>query len=177
MEPKKTNPKVVSLVVLAAVVVLVEAISMMNGKEKQGTADSNNITAAAQQANDTAASTDTSTATATSTSSDTSTQTAASAYKAGTYEASASYSTPESVETINVTLTIDASGTVTESSVSQNPQDRESAEYQSRFADNYKTKVVGKSIASLSLSNVSGASLTPIGFNKAVSQIRTKAAI
>lgn len=98
-----------------------------------------------------------------------------SSYKDGTYSASASYRTPDSIETIDVSLTV-AGGVVTGSSVHQIPTTRDARVYQSYFAENYKPYVVGKKLSDISLSRISGSSLTPQGFNDALDQIKSQAA-
>jgi hypothetical protein len=98
----------------------------------------------------------------------------ASKYKDGTYSATGTYRTPESVETINVTLTL-ANDVVTDVTSTISASAPESAQYQRKFLSNYKALVVGRSIDSLKLSQVSGSSLTSGGFNSALSQIKTKA--
>lgn len=95
-------------------------------------------------------------------------------YKNGTYTASGSYSTPESTEDIEVTITV-SNNKITEASVSQQASSRESRAYQADFASGYKSQVVGKDIATLQLSRVSGSSLTPRGFNEALNIIRSQA--
>ena len=97
-------------------------------------------------------------------------------YKDGTYSATSSYRTPETVEEIAVTLTI-TNNKVSEVSVSQDAQARESRAYQADFADGYKAFVIGKDIGTLELSRVSGASLTPRGFNDALNTIRSQAKV
>lgn len=99
----------------------------------------------------------------------------ASGYYDGTYSSSARYSVPGSTESIGVTVVL-ANGIISDVSISQNPTNGTSATYQSRFASGYKSHVVGQSIKSLSLGRVSGASLTPNGFNSAISSISSKAA-
>lgn len=96
-------------------------------------------------------------------------------YKDGTYTATDSYQTPESVESIAVTLSL-KNGIVTDSSILTSSHARESGRYQSSFAGSYKQYVIGKSIKNLSLSRVSGSSLTSSGFNAALAQIRNQAA-
>lgn len=96
-------------------------------------------------------------------------------YKDGTYTATDSYQTPESVESIAVTLSL-KNGIVTDSSIVTSSHARESGRYQSSFAAGYKQYVIGKSIKSLSLTRVSGSSLTSNGFNAALAQIRNQAA-
>ena len=98
----------------------------------------------------------------------------ASKYKDGTYGATGTYRTPESVETISVTLTL-ANDVVTDVTSTISASAPESAQYQRSFLNNYKAFVVGKSIGSLKLSQVSGSSLTSGGFNSALSQIKAKA--
>jgi hypothetical protein len=55
------------------------------------------------------------------------------------------------------------------------PQAPETVHYQGLFIANYKQYVIGKSIDSLNLSEVSGSSLTSSGFNAAVAEIKAQA--
>ena len=98
----------------------------------------------------------------------------ASGYKDGTYTASTNYPVRGSIENISVTLTV-KDGVVSTASISQSGSDPESRRYQSRFASAYKQYVIGKSITSLNLSRISGASLTTSGFNSALAQIKSEA--
>lgn len=95
-------------------------------------------------------------------------------YKDGTYTASGSYRTPASIETIQVSLTI-SGGTVSKASVQQNPTNQDSAAYQEAFQQSYQPYVVGKKLSDIYLSRVSGSSLTSIGFNQALDQIKSQA--
>jgi hypothetical protein len=95
-------------------------------------------------------------------------------YKNGTYSATGSYSTPENTESISISVTIE-NDVITAASAQNTAKDRESKEYQADFISGYKAKVIGKALASLNLGNVSGSSLTPIGFNNAIAKIRTQA--
>lgn len=95
-------------------------------------------------------------------------------YKNGTYTASGSYRTPESTETMQVTLTV-AKDVVTDVSVSMNVRNGDSRSYVESFLGGYKAQVVGKKLNTLNLSRVSGSSLTPLGFNKALESIRAEA--
>jgi len=95
-------------------------------------------------------------------------------YKDGTYEATGQYATPESVETVDVTLTL-AGDTITDVTVTGDPQAAESKEYQSKFIGGIKSEVVGKKLDEISVSKVAGSSLTSGGFNKAVDTIKTEA--
>ncbi|MGP6203521.1 hypothetical protein [Microbacterium sp. F2] len=96
-------------------------------------------------------------------------------YADGTYTAEGSYATPESVETVTVTLTI-ADDIVTDVEVTGNPQARESEQYQSQFIGGISDEVVGKSLDDVSVSRVSGSSLTSGGFMQAVELIKAEAA-
>ena len=95
-------------------------------------------------------------------------------YKDGTYEATGQYFTPESVETVDVTLTL-AGDTITDVTVTGDPQAAESQQYQSKFIGGIKSEVVGKKLDEISVSKVAGSSLTSGGFNKAVDTIKTEA--
>ncbi len=95
-------------------------------------------------------------------------------YKNGTYTAVGSYESPAGIESIGVSLTI-KNDSISAASVTPMPNDGTSSYYQQRFADGYKSMVVGKSVDSVNLDVVSGSSLTPIGFNKALAAIKAKA--
>lgn len=98
----------------------------------------------------------------------------ASAYKDGTYKASGSYDSPGGDETVNVTLTL-KDGVVTDSTVTTSGNNPTGKMYQAKFVSGYKSQVTGKSIDSITLTKVSGSSLTPEGFNNAVAKIKTEA--
>ncbi len=98
----------------------------------------------------------------------------ASAYKDGTYTTTASYSSPGGTEKITVSLTL-KDDKVVASNVTTTPADHDSRYYQQQFIDNYKSVVIGKDISSLQLGRIAGSSLTPIGFNTAVKQIKAQA--
>ncbi|MBA3732773.1 hypothetical protein H0W91_00120 [Patescibacteria group bacterium] len=98
------------------------------------------------------------------------------AYKDGTYTAVGNYFTPGGEESITVTLIL-KNGIVTDSNVVSNAIRPQSKEFQAIFIANYKPLVIGKSISTLYLDKVSGSSLTPKGFNDAVSKIKVQAAI
>lgn len=97
-----------------------------------------------------------------------------SSYKDGTYSATGNYDSPGGPDSLKVTLTI-KSGVVTSSSVVMYPGDRRSAKYMQMFESGYQAQVVGKNLGSISLSYVSGSSLTPIGFNDALNKIKSQA--
>jgi hypothetical protein len=97
-----------------------------------------------------------------------------SAFKDGTYKAIGSYISPGGQEELGVSLTV-ANDVITDSQVTVEATRPESKERQEDFAANYKTQVVGKNLAELQLSKVSGSSLSPKGFNDAVEKIKAEA--
>ncbi len=111
-----------------------------------------------------------------STSPSTSTEATASAseFKDGTYSADGSYQTPGGRESIGVTVTL-KSGVITYATVEQHATAGEAEEYQSKFAGAFRSQVVGKKIDEVSLSRIAGSSLTPNGFNNAITEIESKA--
>ncbi|HEY8886574.1 MAG TPA: hypothetical protein VIM31_03710 [Candidatus Microsaccharimonas sp.] len=167
-KPKNTTLKVTSAVIVTLAVVMLLIAS--NVTKTQQAAQSVITTPIATTAAPTAT-----TATTATTQSTTSSSTASSSgYKDGTYTASTDYYIPRGSEQIQVSLTI-KNGIVTDSSIVNSEGDRQSAQYQQAFASSYKSHVTGKSISSLELSYVAGASDTTQGFNDAVSQIQTEA--
>jgi hypothetical protein len=97
-------------------------------------------------------------------------------YKDGIYAAVANYYVPRGSNGISVNLTI-LNDIVTSVSADHTYNDRESGMYVDSFDSYISSKVVGKSIASLKLSRIGGASLTTVGFNNALSTIIKNAAI
>lgn len=98
-----------------------------------------------------------------------------STYKDGTYTADGSYQTPETVEKISVSITL-SDDTVTKVEVTGDPQASETKHYQSQFIGGISAQVVGKKLDEISVSRVSGSSLTSKGFTQALATIRTEAA-
>lgn len=98
----------------------------------------------------------------------------ASVYKDGTYSATGSYMSPGGEDQINVTLVI-ANDIVTGATVTPAAGDRVSSRYQQMFISGYQSQVIGKNIADINVTRVSGSSLTPEGFNDALAQIKTQA--
>lgn len=96
-------------------------------------------------------------------------------FKDGSYNAEGGYTSPGGSESVSVSLTI-KNGVVTDSTVEPQAVNPNSKRYQGLFIGGYKTEVVGKSLADLQLGAVAGSSLTPKGFNDAVSDIKTQAA-
>ena len=97
-----------------------------------------------------------------------------SVYKDGTYTATGSYMSPGGQDQITITLTL-ANDIITDTSAVSGANDGTSNRYQNRFISGYKQYVVGKNIASVNLTRVSGSSLTSKGFSDALKQIETQA--
>lgn len=150
-----------------ALVAVASAVGLAGCVATETTAD-----AAPTQTDSATAQTDTGTETETA---ETSTESSSGTYADGTYTAEGSYATPEAVETITVTLTI-ADDVVTDVTVSGDPQARESEQYQAQFIGGISNEVVGKSLDEVSVSRVSGSSLTSGGFMEAVELIKAEAA-
>ena len=98
----------------------------------------------------------------------------ASAYTDGTYSATGSYMSPGGEDQISVTLTL-ANDIITSVSVTPAAGDHTSTRYQNAFISGYKQYVIGQNIANVNITRVSGSSLTPIGFNDALLQIKNQA--
>lgn len=159
--PLKRHPALAALVIVVLLGIAAGAVVLAD-KNK----DSQQSTPTSSQTSGTSS---------TSTSS-TSTADANAQYKDGTYTQEGSYITPGGQESITVTVTL-KNGIVTDSSVQNIANNRDSREYQSLFTNNYKSKVVGKPIGEISLSRVAGSSLTSSGFNDALEQIRNSAKV
>lgn len=95
-------------------------------------------------------------------------------YKDGTYSAVGSYRSPGGPDEIGVNVTL-KDDIITTVSITPMPHDPTSKEYQAKFASGYQSLVLGKDISSVKLSAVSGSSLTPIGFNDAITKIKAQA--
>ncbi len=99
-----------------------------------------------------------------------------SGYKNGQYSSTGNYNSPGGGETISVTVTL-SDGIITSSSVTGHAENPTSRQFQSMFIAGYSPLVVGKSIDQVSLSKVSGSSLTPRGWNDAVAKIMLQAKV
>jgi hypothetical protein len=97
-------------------------------------------------------------------------------YKDGTYSTNVTYRTPGGNENLVVTLTL-KNDVITDANVIYSGIAPTSQKYQQQFESGYKTLVIGQDIEGLSLSRVSGSSLTPKAFNNALTQIKTDAAV
>lgn len=96
-------------------------------------------------------------------------------YKNGTYTKTGSYASPAGMDTIGVTLVVE-NDIVKSVSIDKQATNEGSVYWQNMFADGISSLVVGKSLDSIgNLSAVNGASLTPKGFNQALSAIKAEA--
>jgi len=98
----------------------------------------------------------------------------ASNYKDGTYSATGVYDAPPGEEKIDVTVTL-VDGVITESSLEKLGKHEVSKKMQAAFESGYEELVIGKNIDEIDLDVVAGSSLTPIGFENALEQIRAEA--
>ncbi len=97
-----------------------------------------------------------------------------SGYTDGTYSADGSYASPGGQESISVSITL-ASGVVTAVEVTPEASSGNALQYQKQFASGISSEVVGKDIDDISVSRVSGSSLTSAGFNAALDEIKSEA--
>ncbi len=97
-----------------------------------------------------------------------------SSYQDGTYTANGEYAYHSGKESIGVTVTL-KNGKIEDVKVEEKAVSPISKKMQADFAANYKVLVVGKNIDEVKLGKVSGSSLTPIGFNTALEDIKTQA--
>lgn len=97
-------------------------------------------------------------------------------YKDGTYTVDGKYNSPAGPETIGISLVIKDDVIVDATAVAHatNPK---SKMMQEMFVAGFKAQVVGKKLSEVVLTKVSGSSLTPKGFNDAVTQIRIQASV
>ncbi len=97
-------------------------------------------------------------------------------YKNGSYSATGSYQSPGGYDQLGVSLTIQ-NDKVTSLSVTNMAGDRRSQRYEDMFISGVNQYVVGQSVDSIYLTRVSGSSLTPMGFNDALDQIKAQAKV
>lgn len=95
-------------------------------------------------------------------------------YKNGVYTAEGDYKSPAGPEQIKVSLTLQ-DGIITEAEVTPEATLPKSQYFQGQFASGYKEMVIGKKINEVQLDKVAGSSLTPKGFNDAVTKIMKQA--
>lgn len=97
-------------------------------------------------------------------------------YADGTYSATGSYTYPKGQNALGVTVTL-KDDVIADVSITEMATDPISQKYQDQFVAEYTTLVVGKNIDDVQLSKISGASLTPNGFNDALNAIKSQAEI
>lgn len=155
------NKAIVAVIVVALIAIAATVAIVMSNSEKSNTT-SNQVGSTGSVSN------------TTSTANSNAAVDSSTSFKDGTYTATSRYDTPGGGASIGVSLTL-SNGTITDASLTQGAPDREAQEFQDRFESGYKTQVVGKKITEVSLSRIAGSSLTPIGFNNAVSDIENQA--
>ncbi len=94
-------------------------------------------------------------------------------YTNGNYASQMSYRTPDGTYTMDVTLTV-SNDKITAATLGFDSDGARDG-YSKRFANAYKSTLIGQDLGSASLSRVGGASLTTRAFNNAISSIRTQA--
>lgn len=161
IETSNSKKLLAALAVLIVVTVMALGVKLLSPKKSAITQAPTTTVPTTSQTNSTPATTTTTPATS-------------QQYKDGTFKAIGNYTSPGGPESIQVSLTL-KNGTVTDSTVQSGANDSEAQQFQNDFIQGYKTFVVGKSVDSIQLSNVSGSSLTPIGFNNALQQIKNQA--
>lgn len=166
MEPSGPSKKaIISLVVVVLLVVVATAVVAASGNK--------NTAADGAQ---TASTTQPSPSSDTSTTSSTNASSGATSFKDGTYSATGTYNSPGGPQSIGVKITL-SGGVVTDSSVTEQPNDNDAQQYQDQFVSAYRSQVVGKKITDINLSRVAGSSLTSIGFNSAIADIEKQAQV
>lgn len=158
---KGMNKSIIGLIVVIVLVIATTTVVVMSSDRSAQTTTSNSDTAVTESADSSGSGTNNAAATTGN-------------YKDGTYNATGSYRTPGGQESIGVKVTL-TSGVISDISVTQNASGGEAEEYQDAFVSDYKSQVVGKKIDEVSLSRVAGSSLTPNGFNSAITAIKTDA--
>lgn len=96
-------------------------------------------------------------------------------YIEGAYSAVGRYQSPGGNEKIKISLTLQKDGTIVSTNAESEAVSGDGAQFQKMFIRGYKSKVVGKKIGDINISQVSGSSLTPEGFNDALQQIENQA--
>lgn len=153
------NKAIIGIIVIVLLVAAATAVIILNANNESATPVSESSPSSSPSVSPSTASTS---------------ETTTSDFKDGTYTADGSYQTPGGRESIGVTVTL-SNGVITDASVEQKGERGEVQEYQSKFASGFKALVVGKKVDEVSLTRVSGSSLTPNGFNNAIDAIENQA--
>ncbi len=97
-------------------------------------------------------------------------------YKDGPYTTTGGYFAPSGDEHIGLTVTL-KDDVIVDAKVDPKAVNPTSLRFQEIFRDNFKQFVVGRKISEVQLGKVSGSSLTPEGFNDALSKIKLQAKV
>jgi len=97
-------------------------------------------------------------------------------YRDGTYRVLGHYETPGGSETLGVSVTL-AAGRVTDAAVTVEAKSPTARQFQDQFTSRYASQVVARDLSTVKVSRVAGASLTSVGFNRAIAQIRSTAGV
>ena len=97
-----------------------------------------------------------------------------SGYRDGSFSAVGRYATPGGDESIGVTVQI-AHQRITAVAVAVEAKSPTAMQFQEQFSTRILPAIVSRDLASAGVSRVAGASLTSLGFNNALQQIRTNA--
>ena len=95
-------------------------------------------------------------------------------YRDGTYTATGDYTRPGGPDKINVTVTLQKN-IVQSVSVTPGSSHPVSSRFQGLVAGAIASQVQGKNIDSINVGKTAGSSLTPQGFNNAISKIKSQA--
>lgn len=95
-------------------------------------------------------------------------------YRNGLFKATGNYVSPGGPRTLEVTITL-TDGVITGADTIGTATDATSKRFQGEFVSGFKEQVVGKNIDEVDLVKVAGSSLSPKGFNDALTQIKAEA--
>lgn len=160
MSPE-TKPKLIGLIVIALLVIAGTGTVIWMNRDEASVGTS---------------STDTSSPASSHTTSDSTPTPSTASYKNGTYSADGAYRSPGGNEEIGVTLTI-TDDTISAVSIKTHATSGDAQQYQTQFKDGISEVVVGKKVNEISVSRVSGSSLTSTGFNNALEAIKSEAQV
>lgn len=96
-------------------------------------------------------------------------------YKNGSYSVTGNYVSPGGPRELKVTITL-VDDVISDATVAGTATDATSKRFQGEFVGGFKPMVVGKNIDEVTLTKVAGSSLSPGGFNDAISKVKVEAA-
>lgn len=97
-------------------------------------------------------------------------------YKDGSYTAQGGYLTPGGAESIGVRLNI-RTGRIVSAQVEVEATSPTARQFQRQFATRYAGQVVARDLAAVDVSRLAGASLTSLGFDNALAEIKAAALV